>query len=99
MIYLDGKHPTTANLPPGELVFDSSMNIVKSRKLGPRSRSERISLKVLKQMGGACEKHKISKKKVSINTRRSTHADTTGVPMLCGHQYFEPTGETVSNME
>jgi hypothetical protein len=95
----DGKHPATANPPPEELVFDSSMKMVKSRKLGPRPRSERISLKVLKQMGGACEKHKISKKKVSINTRRSAHANATGVSMLCGHQYFELMEETFGNIE
>jgi len=99
MTYPDGKHPATANPPSGELVFDSSMNMVKSRKLGPRSRSERISLKALKQMGGACEKHKISKKKVSINTRRSAHTDATGVSMLCGYQYFEVMDETFGNIE
>jgi hypothetical protein len=96
---LDRKYPATVNPLSGDLVFDSSMKIVKSRKLGPRSRSERISLKALKQIGGACEKHKTSKKKVSINTRRSGHAEATGVLMLSGHQCFKLMDETFVNIE
>lgn len=85
----DGQHPASANPPFGELVFDSSMKMVKSRKLGPRSRSERISLRFLKQMGGACEKHKNSKKKVRTITTRSDYANLIEVSMLSGHQCFE----------
>ena len=99
MTCLDGQYPATVNPPSGELVFDTSMKMVKSRKLRPRSRSERISSKLLKQMGGACKKHKNSKKKVRAITTRNDYANVTEVSMLSGHQCFELMYETFGNIE
>jgi hypothetical protein len=49
----------------GHLVFNSSMEAVKPRRLGPRSRADKDAALHLKRAGGACPRHKASKKKVS----------------------------------
>jgi hypothetical protein len=49
----------------GNLVFNSSMEAVAPRRLGPRSRADKDAAQHLKRAGGACLKHKASKKKVS----------------------------------
>jgi hypothetical protein len=49
----------------GHLVFNSSMETVVQRKLGPKSRAEKDAALRLKRAGGACPRHKASKKRVS----------------------------------
>jgi hypothetical protein len=49
----------------GNLVFNSSMEAVAPRRLGPRSRADKDAAQHLKRAGGACLKHKASKKRVS----------------------------------
>jgi hypothetical protein len=49
----------------GNLVFNSSMEAVVPRRLGPRSRADKDAAQHLKRAGGACLKHKASKKRVS----------------------------------
>jgi hypothetical protein len=49
----------------GNLVFNSSMEAVAPRRLGPRSRADKDATQHLKRAGGACLKHKASKKRVS----------------------------------
>jgi hypothetical protein len=48
----------------GHLVFNSSMEAMVQRKLGPRSRADKDAAVRLKRAGGACRRHKASKKKV-----------------------------------
>jgi hypothetical protein len=49
----------------GNLVFNSSMEAVAPRRLGPKSRADKDVAQRLKRAGGACLKHKASKKRVS----------------------------------
>jgi hypothetical protein len=49
----------------GNLVFSSSMEAVTPRRLGPRSRADKDAAQHLKRAGGACLKHKASRKRVS----------------------------------
>jgi hypothetical protein len=49
----------------GNLVFNSSMEAVAPRRLGPRSRADKDAAQHLKRAGGACLKHKAGKKRVS----------------------------------
>ena len=52
-------------LGTGNLVFNSSMEAVAPRRLGPRSRADKDATQHLKRAGGACLKHKANKKRVS----------------------------------
>ena len=49
----------------GHLVFNSSMEPVAPKTLGPRSRADKDAALHLKRAGGACPRHKASKKRVS----------------------------------
>jgi hypothetical protein len=49
----------------GNLIFNSSMEAVAPRRLGSRSRADKDAAQHLKRAGGACLKHKASKKRVS----------------------------------
>ena len=54
---------------PQNLVFDSSMNLVTPNNAKPKSSSEKIESLQLKRLGGACLKHKSTKKRVSLRLR------------------------------
>lgn len=49
----------------GHLVFNSSMEAVALKTRGPRSRADKDAALHLKRAGGACPRHKASKKRVS----------------------------------
>lgn len=55
-----------ATTSPSPLVLDlTTMSVVVPRKLGPKSDAEKSASKQLRQAGGACEKHRLGKKRVS----------------------------------
>jgi hypothetical protein len=54
----------------GHFVFDSSMKSLTPRRLLPRSQADKDAALKLKQMGGACQKHRANKKKASRPSRK-----------------------------
>jgi hypothetical protein len=65
---ITGHADPQAATSPSPLVLDlTTMSVVVPRKLGPKSDAEKSASKQLRQAGGACKKHRLGKKRVSLH--------------------------------